>query len=54
MKTRKEAKAENNKDFIKKDTKSQNQISNNRFNTTIEEPALNDSVFHTNHNGYNK
>jgi len=54
MKTRKEAKAENNRDFIKKSTKTQNQISKNRFNTTVEEPELNESVFHTQNDGYNQ
>jgi len=54
MKTRKEAKAENNRNFIKKDMKSQHQVSKSQFLTTIEEPELNDSVNHTHSNGYGK
>lgn len=52
MKTRKEAKADNNRDFIKKGMKSQEQISNNQFVSTIEEPELNKSVEYTRRDGY--
>lgn len=45
MKERCECKKENNKDYIKKGVKTQNQISKNQFVTTIEEPALNESAF---------
>jgi len=45
MKDRSEFKKENNKDFIKKGVKTQNQVSKNQFVTTIEEPALNESAF---------
>jgi hypothetical protein len=52
MQTREEAKAENNKDFLKKGMKNQNQISKNHFISSIEEPKLNESVEHTRKNGY--
>jgi len=52
MKTREQAKKENLKDYIKKDTKSQNQNSKNQIVQTIEENAYNESVFETKKSEY--
>jgi len=52
MKTREQAKKENMLDYIKKDTKSQNQTAPNQIIQTIEESAYNDSVFKTNKSEY--
>jgi hypothetical protein len=52
MKTRKEAKADNNRDFLKKGTKSQDQFSKNQFISSVEEPELNKSVEYTHKDGY--
>lgn len=52
MKDQKQAKKENMRNYIKKDTKTQNQISNNHMVQSIEESAYNDSVFNTNKSEY--
>lgn len=52
MKDQKQAKKENLRNYIKKDTKTQNQISNNHMVQSIEESAYNDSVFSTNKSEY--
>ena len=52
MKTREQAKKENMRDYIKKDTKSQDQDSKNQIVQTIEENAYNESVFETKKNGF--
>ena len=52
MKNREQAKKENSRDYIKKDTKSQNPHSKNQIIQTIEESAYNDSVFTTNKSEY--
>jgi len=54
MKTREEAKKENLRDYIKKDTRTQGQnaASKNQIIQTVEESAYNESVFETKKNGY--
>lgn len=52
MKTREEAKKENMRNYIKKDTKSQEQPARNQVIQTIEESAYNDSVYSTNKSEY--
>lgn len=52
MATREEAKAANNKNFLKKGMKSEGQVSKNQFVSTIEEPELNKSVEYTRRDGY--
>jgi len=53
MKDREEAKKENLRNWIKKDTKSQDQPAKNQTIQSIEESAYNDSVFSTNKSEYN-
>ena len=52
MKDRKEAKKENMRNYLKKDTKSQEQPARNQVIQTIEESAYNDSVYSTNKSEY--
>ena len=52
MKTREQAKKENLRDYIKKDTKTQNQHSKNQIIQTVEESAYNESVFETKKSEY--
>jgi hypothetical protein len=52
MMDEKQAKKENLRNYIKKDTKSQDQNSKNQIIQSIEESAYNDSVFHTNKSEY--
>lgn len=52
MKNREEVKKENLKNWIKKDTKSQNQPAKNQVIQTIEESAYNDSVYSTHKSEY--
>ena len=52
MKDREQAKKENRRDYIKKDTRTQNGVSKNQIIQTIEESAYNESVFETKKNGY--
>lgn len=52
MKTREQAKKENSRDYIKKDTRSQGQVSKNQIVQTVEESAYNESVFETKKSGY--
>lgn len=52
MKTREQAKKENLRDYIKKDTKTQNGHSKNQTVKTIEESAYNESAFESKKNGY--
>ena len=51
MMDEKQAKKENLRNYIKKDTK-QDKTSKNQIVQTIEESAYNDSVFHTNKSEY--
>ena len=52
MMDREQAKKENMRDYIKKDTKSQDPNSKNQLIQSIEESAYNDSVFKTNKSEY--
>lgn len=52
MKDREQAKKENLRNYIKKDTKTQNQVSKNQMIQSVEESAYNDSVFSTNKSEY--
>ncbi|MBZ9636423.1 hypothetical protein [Clostridium sp. FP1] len=52
MKDREEAKKENLRDYIKKDTKSQNAHSKNQIIQSVEESAINESVFETKKSEY--
>ena len=52
MKDREQAHKENLRDYIKKDTKSQNPHSKNQLIQTVEESAYNDSVFETKKSEY--
>lgn len=52
MKDAREAKKENMQNWIKKDTKTQNQASKNQTIQSVEESAYNDSVFNTNKSEY--
>ena len=52
MKDREQAHKENLRDYIKKDTKSQNAHSKNQLIQTVEESAYNDSVFETKKSEY--
>ena len=52
MKDREQASKENRRDYIKKDTKTQNPHSKNQIIQSIEESAFNDSVFTTNKSEY--
>jgi hypothetical protein len=52
MKDQEEAKKENLRNWIKKDTKTQNGHSKNQLIQSIEESAYNDSVFSTNKSEY--
>ena len=52
MMDREQSKKENLRDYIKKDTKSQNPNSKNQLIQTIEESAYNDSVFETKKSEY--
>lgn len=52
MKDREQANKENLRDYIKKDTKSQNAHSKNQLIQTVEESAYNDSVFETKKSEY--
>lgn len=50
---KKSAHEEANRDYIKKGMKLEQQISKNELTKTIEQPAINDSVFETKNDGYN-
>jgi hypothetical protein len=52
MKNREQASKENLRNYIKKDTKSQNPHSKNQLIQTIEESAYNESVFETKKSEY--
>ena len=52
MKDREQAKKENLRNYIKKDTKTQNQVSKNQMIQSVEESAYNDSVLSTNKSEY--
>jgi len=52
MMDREQAKKENRRDYIKKDTKTQKGASKNQIVKTIESSAYNESVFETKKNGY--
>ena len=52
MKDREQVKKENARNYIKKDTKSQEQPARNQVIQTIEESAYNDSVYSTNKSEY--
>ena len=52
MKDQEQAKKENLRDYIKKDTKTQNAHSKNQIIQTVEESAYNESVFETKKRGY--
>lgn len=52
MKDREESKKENRRDWIKKDTKSQNQHSKNQLIQSVEESGYNKSVFETKKSEY--
>ncbi|MGH4138939.1 hypothetical protein [Clostridium sp.] len=52
MKNREEAHKENLRDYIKKDTKSQNAHSKNQIIQSVEESAINESVFETKKSEY--
>lgn len=52
MKDAREAKKENMQNWIKKDTKTQNQPAKNQTIQSVEESAYNDSVFNTNKSEY--
>jgi len=52
MKDREQASKENLRDYIKKDTKTKNAHSKNQIVQTIEEGAINESVFETKKRGY--
>ncbi|MGV8981380.1 hypothetical protein [Clostridium sp.] len=52
MKDQKQASKENMRDYIKKDTKSQNAHSKNQIIQSVEESAINESVFQTKKSEY--
>ncbi|MBU3189846.1 hypothetical protein K9O30_11470 [Clostridium bowmanii] len=52
MKNREEANKENLRDYIKKDTKTQNQHSKNQIIQSVEESAINESVYQTKKSEY--
>ena len=52
MKDREEAKKENLRNYIKKDTKAQNAHSKNQLIQSVEESAYNESVFETKKSEY--
>lgn len=52
MKDHEEANKENLRDYIKKDTKSQNAHSKNQIIQSVEESAINESVFETKKSEY--